>query len=362
MTRVHNFYAGPAVLPEAVLREAQQAIWELDGSGVGVLEISHRSKPFEAVVHSAEARLKRLMGLGDDHAILFLQGGGRTQFYMVPQNLLRGEGARATYLDTGVWADGAADEARLFGAVDVPFSSKAAGWDRVPTPGEWGPLPKGTRYLYYTSNNTVAGSEFSYLPDPEGALLVCDASSNLLSQPFDYARHDLLFGGAQKNVGPSGITIVVIKRALLETLPDDLPRMCRYGLHAREHSLYNTPSTFGIWLIERVAAWLEERGGLDAVGAANAARAARVYATLSRTGFWRLPVAPGSRSRMNVRFTAPTPELDRAFVAEAETAGLVGLKGHKKLGGLRASLYNALPDASVDALVDLLTDFEARHG
>jgi len=359
MARVHNLYAGPAVLPEPVLREAQEAIWELGTTGVGVLEISHRSKPFVAVVESAIERLKRLMGLGDDHDVLFLQGGARTQFAMVPQNLLRG--GRATYLDTGIWADGAAAEARLFGTVDVPFSSAASGWDRVPSPDDLPPLPTGTRYLHYTSNNTVAGTEFSWTPDPGSALLVCDASSNLLSGPFPYARHDLLYGGAQKNVGPSGVTIVVIRRALLADLPDDIPRMSRYALHAAERSLYNTPPTFGIWLIERVAAWLEEQGGLAAIGARNARRAARVYQVLDADPFWRVPVQPSSRSRMNVRFTTPTPELDARFVAEAESHGLVGLKGHKRLGGLRASLYNALPDAAVDALVDLLTDFARRH-
>lgn len=361
MTRLHNFYAGPAVLPEPVLHEAQAALWELGDAGVGVLEISHRSKAFEAVVHSAEARLKRLMGLGDDHAVLFLQGGGRTQFYMVPMNLLAG-GGRATVLDTGLWAEGAAEEARRYGTVDVPFSSRATGWDRVPEAGAWGPLPEGTRYLHYTSNNTVAGSEYPYVPDPQGALLVCDASSNLLSKPFDYAAHDLLYGGAQKNIGPSGVTVVVIRRSLLDELPRDVPGMCRYADQAAQHSLLNTPPTFGIFVIERVAAWLEEQGGLAAVGARNAARSAQVYEALGRSGFYRLPVAPWCRSRMNVRFTTASPELDATFVAEATAAGLVGLKGHKKLGGLRASLYNALPDASVDALLTFVADFEARHG
>lgn len=359
MTRLHNFNPGPAVLPDEVLAEAQAALLELPGAGVGILEVSHRHPAFEAVLATAKARLARLMKLGDDQEVLFLQGGARTQFFMVPMALLRG--GRATYLDTGVWSAGAIDEARRFGTVDVPFSSKADGYDRVPTQGSWGELPEGTRYLHYTSNNTVAGSEYDYVPDAGSAWLVCDGSSNLLSGPVDGRRFDLLYGGAQKNLGPAGVTLVVLKRHLLDEMDRDLPGMLRYDLHVKNNSLYNTAPTFGIYVIERVLAWIERQGGLDAVGARNASKAARVYDALAGD-FYRLKVKEGSRSRMNVTFTTPDAELDATFVAESAAAGLVGLKGHKLLGGLRASLYNALPDASVDVLVDFLRDFARRHG
>lgn len=356
-----NFGAGPSPLPEEVLREAQGAIWEFGDTGLGILEMSHRSDPFEAVLASAKARLRRLMRLSEDQEILFLHGGARTQFFMIPQNLLRG--ARATYLDTGIWAGQAAEEAKRYGTVDVLFSSRSTGYDRVPRPGEWGDLPAGTRYLYYTSNNTVAGTEYPYLPEvPEGVWRFCDTSSNFLSMPVEGSRFDLIYGGAQKNVGPAGVTLVILRRELLERCDPDLPSMLRYGVHVQHDSLYNTPCVFGIFMVERVCAWIERQGGLEAIGARNAAKSARVYAAIDGSGFWRGKVEPWSRSRMNVTFTSGDPAVDKQFVAEADAHGLLGLKGHKTLGGLRASLYNALPDASVDALVELLGDFARRRG
>lgn len=365
MSRTPNFSAGPAVLPEDVLREAQAAIWELDDCGLGILEMSHRGGPFDAVLASAKDRIRRLMHVGDDQEILFLHGGARTQFFMIPQNLLRG--ARATYLDTGVWAHGAAEEARRYGAVDVPFSSRATGYDRVPRPGEWGPLPEGTRYLYYTANNTVAGCEFPYVPEHEGAWLVCDGSSNLMSQPIDVSRFDIYYGGVQKNLGPAGVTLLILRKDLLASCDRDIPSMCRYDVHVRENSLYNTPCVFAIYVVERVCAWLEREGGLEAIGARNAAKSNRVYDAIDASGVLRGKVEPWCRSGMNVTFRAirdgvPSEDLERTFLAEADARGLVGLKGHKLLGGLRASLYNALPDASVDALVEFLGDFSRRHG
>ena len=364
MTRAHNFNAGPGILPEEVLHEAQAAIWEHGDTGLGILEMSHRSGPFEAVLASAKDRLRRLMHLSEDQEILFLHGGARTLFFMIPQNLLRG--ARATYLDTGIWAGQAAEEAKRYGQVDVPFSSRDTGYDRVPRPGAWGPLPEGTRYLYYTSNNTVAGTEYPYIPAlPQGAdrpWLFCDTSSNFLSAPVEGSRFDLIYGGAQKNVGPAGVTLVILKRELLERCDPDLPSMLRYGVHVRENSLYNTPCVFGIYMVERVCAWIERQGGLEAIGAHNAAKSARVYAAIDGSGFWRGKVEPWSRSRMNVTFTSGDAATDKRFVAEADAHGLLGLKGHKTLGGLRASLYNALPDASVDALVDFLGDFARKNG
>ncbi len=361
MSRAHNFGAGPGVLPEPVLAEAQAALWEFDDTGMGLLEISHRAAAFEAVVASAKARLAELMNLGPDQEILFLHGGARTQFFQLPMSLLRG--GRAAYLDTGVWTEAAIEEARRFGTVDVVWSSAASGWDAVPRQGAWGPLEEGTKYLYYCANNTVAGTEFDYVPDPGNAWLIADISSNLLSAPIDGRRFDVMFGGIQKNLGPAGVTLVILKRHLLDEMDRELPSMLRYDVHVKHNSLYNTPCTFGIWFVERMTAWLQAQGGLVAVGERNAAKAARVYAAIDASdGFYQGRAQVPSRSRMNVTFSTGSAEGDAAFVAAARDAGLVGLKGHKRLGGLRASLYNALPDASVDALLTFMEDWRRGAG
>lgn len=358
MARRYNFSAGPAVLPESVLRQTQEAIWELEGCGQGLLETSHRGKAFLAVHERARERIRRLLRLSDDQVVLFLHGGARTQFYQVPMNLLRG--GRAAYLDTGKWSAYAIDDARRFGTVDVVWSSRERGYDSVPEPGAWGTLAAGTRYLHYTSNNTVVGTEFHYVPDPGDAWLFCDASSDILSRPVDGSRFDLLYAGAQKNLGTSGVTLVVIRRDLLAACEPDLPPMLRYGVHADNDSLYNTPSTLAIYVLERVCAWIEEQGGPEAVGAKVDARAAKLYAAIDASSLFRGRAAPASRSRVNVTFTTGDPELDLRFVREAEQEGLLGLKGHKSVGGLRASLYNAQSDEAVDALVAFLADFERR--
>lgn len=358
MSRKYNFNAGPALLPEPVLREAQAALWDLDGSGIGLLECSHRTPLFERVLFSARDRIRRALGVGDDYDVLFLQGGARTQFYMVPMNLLRG--GRATYLDTGVWAAGAAEEAQRFGRVDVPFSSKGRGYTHVPRPGEWGDLPEGTVYLHYTSNNTVAGTEYDYIPDPQGALLVCDMSSDFLSRPVDANRFDLIYAGAQKNIGPSGVTVVVVRKSLFERCDTDIPQMCQYALESKNDSMFNTPNTFGIFVIERMLAWIESQGGLVEIGRHNRAKAARLYDAIDASSLFRGKVDPGSRSLMNVTFTTTDAALDLEFAKSAEAAGFVGLKGHRIMGGLRASLYNAQTDEAVEALVAFMNEFERR--
>ena len=357
MSDVHNFSAGPAVLPPPVVQEARAALADL-GGGIGILEVSHRSADFSAVIDSARQRLRRLLQLDDDQEVLFLHGGARTQFFTIPMNLLRG--GRATYLDTGTWATQAATEARRYGTVDVPWSSAETGWDSVPRPGAWGALPAGTRYLHYTSNNTVAGTEYDYIPDAGDAWLVCDASSNLLSEPVDGSRFDLLYGGAQKNVGPAGVTLVVLRRSLLEHCDPQIPTMCRYGTHVKKASLYNTPCTFAIYMVDRVCAWLEAQGGLEAVAQRNRAQASRLYAAIDGSDRFRAMVAPPSRSRMNVTFTTGDRDTDKRFVAQSTAAGLVGLKGHSSVGGLRASVYNAQSDAAIDALLGFLDDFARR--
>lgn len=355
MNRIHNFSAGPGVLPESVLEQCQQAIWEFGGTGLGLLEMSHRSKAFDAVIVAARERLARLLGVTDSHEVLFLSGGASTQFFMAPMNLLRG--GRATYLETGTWSTKAIKEARRFGTVDVPFKA----YDRVPEQGSWGPLPEGTVYLHYTSNNTVMGSEYPYIPTSQAPLVV-DASSNMLSRPWDDHTHALIYAGAQKNLGPAGVTVVAIRKDLLESCDPDLPTMLSYRTHAAKDSMFNTPPTFPIFVVERVCAWIEEQGGLAAIGARNQAQSDKIYQVIDASGFYRGKVATDSRSRMNVTFTTGDDALDTNFHTTAAREGLSGLKGHRSVGGLRASIYNACPDAAVDALVAFMREFERTHG
>lgn len=360
MARIHNFSAGPGVLPEKVLQQAQADLWDVNGSGIGVCEHSHRGKVFDAIHQSAKARVHRLLKLTDDQEILFLQGGARSQFYMLPMNLLKGR--RATYTDTGYWAHSALEDARRYGTVDVGFSSREQGYDRVPAQGEWGEIPADTAYFHYTSNNTIYGTEYGYVPEVKGTALVCDMSSNFLSRPVDGSRFDFIYAGAQKNVGPSGVTVVVVRKSLLEQMEKDLPAMLRYAKQVEKDSMLNTPSTFGIYMIDQVCRWLEEDiGGLASMERRNVAQADQVYAEIDRTGFWRSHVKPESRSRMNLVFTTGNADLDTAFQKAATEQGLSGLKGHRELGGLRASLYNAQTDAAVDALVAFMRDFESKH-
>lgn len=361
MARIHNFSAGPAVLPLPVLEAARGDLLEHGDTGVGILECSHRSTPYGEVVEEARERLTRLLGLAEDQEVLFLHGGASSQFFMVPMNLLRG--GRAAYLDTGRWSGKALAEAERFGEVRALWSSSDTGYDRVPRPGQWGELPPECVYLHYTSNNTVAGTQFDHVPElPEGCALVCDASSDILSRPLDGSRYDILYAGAQKNLGPAGVTVVVFRRSLLERCDPELPTMLRYSTHVEKGSMFNTPSTFGIYVVGEVLAWIEERGGLEAVGAANEAQAAAVYQVIDGSEFWRGLVAEDSRSRMNITFTTGDAELDTRFWKQAAVAGLSGLKGHRSVGGLRASLYNAQTDAAVEALVGFMAEFERTHG
>ncbi len=361
MPRIHNFSAGPGALPEVVLKEAQEALWDVNGSGIGICEHSHRGKVFDAIHQSAKARIKRLLAVGDSHEVLFLQGGARSQFYMLPMNLLKG--GRATYLDTGHWAHLALEDAKRYGSVDVGFSSKESSYDRVPKQGEWQAPPAGTAYFHYTSNNTIYGTEFHYEPQVEGTLLVCDMSSNFLSRPVNGSRYDLIYAGAQKNIGPSGVTVVAVRRSILEQMETKLPAMLRYAKQVEKDSMLNTPSTFGIYMIDRVARWLEEDvGGLEAMERQNVAQAARLYAEIDRTGFWKSQVAKDSRSRMNVIFTTGDADKDTSFLKGASERQMSGLKGHRELGGLRASLYNAQTDTAVDALVEWMREFERTQG
>lgn len=358
--RIHNFTAGPAVLPESVVAEVQEQLPNLHGSGLGLLEISHRSKTYQAVVDSAEARVRRVLGVPEDYTVLFLQGGASLQFYMCALNLLRA-GDKADYLITGAWSQKAVKEAKLVADAQGIWDDKPNLFKRVPAAGEY-TVRDGAVYLHYTSNNTIYGTMYHERPDAQGAHLVCDMSSNIAGVPIDVGAHDLIYAGAQKNLGPSGVTLVILSPWAMSRVPEGLPAMLDYGIHAKNGSLYNTPNAFGIFVLERVFAWMEANGGLEGAIGRNRDKAAALYGELDRSPFWRPHAAVDSRSWMNVTWNLHTPELEAAFVKEAKAAGLDGLKGHRSVGGIRASTYNALPAESVAALVEFMRDFERRQG
>ncbi|HEX2484444.1 MAG TPA: 3-phosphoserine/phosphohydroxythreonine transaminase [Myxococcota bacterium] len=359
--RTYNFSPGPAVLPESVLREAQRDLWDVAGSGIGILEHSHRGPVFERIIAEAEADCRKLAGVPAGHKLLFLQGGASTQFFMLPANFLP-DGRVADYVDTGAWSQKAMQEARYYGSVHVAASSKADGYTYIPAPEalRWSERPV---YAHFTSNNTIFGTQFLAEPTPPaGAWLACDASSDLFSRPIDFSKYGVLYAGAQKNFGASGVTLVAIREDLLEPPVRELPTMLRYRTHAEQGSLYNTPSTFGVYVMGRVFKWLLAEGGLAAAERRNVEKARILYDYLDGQDFYTAPVAPGSRSLMNVVFRTPTPELDKRFVAEAAKQRLDGLAGHRSAGGMRASLYNAFPRAGCEALVSFMKDFAAKNG
>jgi phosphoserine aminotransferase len=359
--RIFNFSAGPAVLPEEVLREAQAALWDLDGTGIGVLEHSHRGAAFERVVEQTEADCRALAGIPDDYAILFLSGGASTQFFMLPANLLP-EGATADYLVTGAWSEKAVAEARRYGRVHEAASSAATNHDRIPRASEirWS---ERAVYAHFTSNNTIFGTQWTSEPvPPAGVWLACDASSDVFSKPLDVTRYGVLYAGAQKNIGPAGVTLVIARRDLVEPPVRELPTMLRYATHAKERSLYNTPPSFAIFVMGRVFQWIGRLGGLAAMERLNREKAQILYDALAELDFYRAHAGEGSRSRMNITFRTPSPELDARFVKQAEAAGMAGLKGHRSVGGMRASIYNAFPKAGCEALASFMRDFAAKNG
>lgn len=360
MTRKWNFSSGPAVLPESVLRRAQAAIWDLDGSGIGVLEHSHRGRELTAVAARAEALVRELGDVPADYDVLFLQGGASLQFAMVPMNFLAG--GTADYCVTGVWSQKAMAEARRFGEVHVACASEADGFTYIPSAAQttWSAAPV---YAHFTSNNTIYGTQWAHEPAvPDGVPLVCDASSDIFSRPIDVRRYGLIYAGAQKNLGPSGVTLVIARKELVARGRRDLPTMLQYRTFADHGSMYNTPPTFGLYMLAEVLAWVKEGGGLAAMDARNRAKAAPLYAALDASKLFRGVVRPDARSLMNVTFRLPTAALEARFVEEAEAAGFSGLAGHRSVGGMRASIYNAFPQAGVEALVAFMRDFEDRHG
>jgi phosphoserine aminotransferase len=360
MAKLHNFSAGPAALPSSVIENTRASLLDLGDSGIGLVESSHRSVPFDAVIDDARARVSRLMKLDEDQEVLFLHGGAQTQFFMIAMNLLNG--GHAAYLDTGRWSMLAAKEAARFGSVNTIFDSSGTNYDRVPDAGEWGKVPEGAAYLHYTSNNTVAGTQYNYIPDSQGVPLICDASSDILSAPIDGTKFDLLYAGAQKNLGPSGVTLVVCRKSLLAKCNQNLPTMLKYETHVNKGSMYNTPNTFGIYVIGQTLRWIEEQGGLTAVAKNNQAQADYLYGEIDNSSLYKGMAQRSSRSLMNVTFTTSNSELDTLFWKTALQEGISGLKGHRSIGGLRASIYNAQRDDAIDALVTFMKRFEKNHG
>jgi len=358
--RIFNFSAGPAVLPQPVLEEAQRDLVSLPGVGMSILEISHRSKAFESILHTSEADIRALAGVPDDYAVLFLQGGASLQFSMVPMNLLP-EGGSADYVVTGAWSQKAVKEAKRHGKVNIAATTEAGNFVRVPDAAEikW---DASAAYAHVTSNNTIFGTQFQTMPDSGAVPLVCDASSDIFSRPIDVAKYGLIYAGAQKNLGPSGVTLVIMRKALLARSPKSLPTMLNYGTHAENESMYNTPPCFGIYILGLVAKWLKNAGGLGAMQTINERKAAKLYAEIDRSGFYRGHAEPGSRSRMNVTFRLPSEALESEFAKASTAAGLDGLKGHRSVGGLRASIYNAFPEDGIDALVSFMQEFERTKG
>jgi len=360
MKRCHNFNAGPAVLPVPVLERIREEMLCLPGVGMSVLEISHRSKTFETILSEAERRLRRLLDVPPTHHILFLQGGASLQFSMVPLNFLP-KGGVADYIVTGIWSEKAVEEAQKIGQVNIAATTKEENYARIPNQSELRLSPKAA-YVHFTSNNTIFGTQWQREPEVGAVPLVCDASSDFLSRPLDVGKYALLYAGAQKNVGPAGVTIVIVREDWLEHIPSGLPTMLDYRTHVKHRSLYNTPPVFAIYVVGLVLEYLEAQGGLPAIAAANAEKARRLYATIDAGDFYRGTAERNSRSLMNVCFRLRHPDLEARFLKEATAHGLEGLPGHRLVGGIRASLYNALPMESVVALVDFMQDFARRHG
>jgi phosphoserine aminotransferase len=343
-----------------VLEQAQRELVSLPGVGMSVMEISHRSKTFEGLLATAIADLRELAGIPADYRVLMLQGGASLQFSMVPMNLL-GPGQTADYVDTGSWAEKAAKEASKVGAVKIAGSTKADHYNRIPSHSEL-TFTSGAAYAHITTNNTIEGTEWRAVPDVGSVPLVADASSDILSGPIDVKRFGLIYAGAQKNLGPSGVTLVIIREDLLLRSKSDLPVMLNYQVQADNNSLYNTPNTFGIYILGLTMKWLKSLGGLAAIARINERKAAKLYAEIDRTGFYRGTAQSASRSLMNVTFRLRTEELEKMFEKEATAAGLDGLKGHRSVGGMRASIYNAFPEEGVDALIEFMREFERKKG
>ena len=359
MSRVYNFSAGPAVLPEEVLNEAAAEMLDYRGTGMSVMEMSHRSKSYETIIEDAESDLRDLLHIPENYKVLFLQGGGSTQFAMVPMNLMKNR--VADYIITGQWAKKAHKEASIYGKANAIASSADKTFSYIPDCSDL-PVSEDADYVYICENNTIYGTKFWTLPNTQGKLLVADQSSCFLSEPVDVSKYGLIFAGAQKNVGPAGTVIVIIREDLItEDVLEGTPTMLRYKIHADAKSLYNTPPTYGIYMCGKVFKWLKAKGGLEEMKKINEEKAKILYDFLDESKLFKGTVVKKDRSIMNVPFITGNEELDALFVKESKAAGLENLKGHRTVGGMRASIYNAMPKAGVEKLVEFMSDFEKKH-
>jgi phosphoserine aminotransferase len=360
--RVFNFAAGPAVLPLPVLEEAQRDLVSMPGVGMSILEMSHRGKYFEGVLQQAEKDIRTLAGVPDNYKMLFLPGGASLQFSMLPLNFLPRDGS-ADYIVSGAWSQKAVKEAKKVGGVKIAWTGEAGNFSTVPAQNDLALDPKAA-YVAFTSNETIHGVEFTYVPETGGVPLVCDTSSDMFSRPIDVAKHALIYAGAQKNIGPAGVVLVIVKDEWLKTRVDDpkLASMLNYAIHAENGSMYNTPPVFSIYVMGLVMKWLLSIGGLPAIHEINQRKAATLYAEIDRTGYYKGHAQKACRSLMNVTFRLPNEELEAKFAKEAKAAGLDGLKGHRSVGGMRASIYNAFPEDGVAALVQFMQEFEKKNG
>ena len=358
--RVFNFAAGPATLPLAVLEQARDEMTDWQGSGMSVMEVSHRSKAFVAVAQAAENDLRELMAIPANYKVLFLQGGATGQFSAIPLNLTKPD-SLAAYVNTGQWSKKAIVEAKRYCKVEVVADEAASNYSTVPAAAALR-VPAGAAYFHYTPNETIGGVEFPYVPETGSVPLVADFSSSILSRPIDVSKFGVIYAGAQKNIGPSGICVVIVRDDLVGHARPGTPAVWDYEAMAKESSMLNTPPTFGIYMAGLVFKWLKAEGGLVAIGERNRRKATMLYDAIDQSGYYKNPVARECRSWMNVPFTIPNPELEKTFVAEAAKAGLTNLEGHRSVGGMRASIYNAMPVAGVEALIGFMRDFQKRHG
>jgi len=359
--RIYNFSAGPAILPEEVLKEAQDNLMSLPGVGMSVLEISHRSKTFDKIINEAKADLKELLGISDDYSILFLQGGASLQFSMIPLNFMP-PANKADYIVTGSWSKKAIKEAKRVGSVNIAASTEEEKFNRIPKQEEL-KLDPGASYVHFTSNNTIFGTEFHYDPEVGNVPLVCDASSDILSRKIDVNKYAFIYAGAQKNMGPSGVTFVIIRKDMAERSSDTLHTMLNYKTHVDADSLYNTPTVFGVYIIGLVTKWLKKNGGLDAMYKTNKEKADLLYKCIDQSGgYYKGHAEKDSRSLMNITVNLSSEDLEKKLVEEATQNGFSGLKGHRSVGGLRASIYNAFPKKGVEDLVSFMKDFQKKNG
>ena len=360
MSRAYNFCAGPATLPEPVLQQAREEMLDWRGTGMSVMEMSHRSDEFVQIAETAEKDLRELAGISDDYAVLFMQGGASSQFATIPLNLL-GESGSADYVNTGIWSKKAIAEAKRYGNVNVVASAEDNGFTSIPDEVSW-QTRADAAYLHYTPNETIGGLEFDFIPDSGSVPLVADMSSTMLSRPMDFSKFGLIYAGAQKNIGPSGLVVVIVRKDLLGKARKETPTMMNYQVIADNGSMYNTPATYSWYLAGLVFQWMKAQGGVEAMGQINARKAGKLYDFIDASDFYANPIDPRFRSWMNVPFTLADDALNADFLRGADERGLLNLKGHRSVGGMRASIYNAMPEAGVDALVQYMADFAKERG